>query len=110
MRVAGAAHKPSRNRNREERNEHQNRRPYPGAAAVTLALAGSAQAADDEVVIGFAIAQSGWMNAYDGPPLKGAMMAIDDINAKGGILGKQVRAVVADTKTDTVRAPRRRPR
>ena len=27
-----------------------------GAAAVTLALAGSAQAADDEVVIGFAIA------------------------------------------------------
>ena len=42
------------------------------------------------------------MNAYDGPPLKGAMMAIDDINAKGGILGKQIRAVVSDTKTDTV--------
>ncbi len=71
-------------------------------AAVTLALAGSAQAADDEVVIGFAVAESGWMNAYDGPPLKGAMMAIEDFNAKGGILGKQIRAVVSDTKTDTV--------
>ncbi len=71
-------------------------------AAVTLALAGSARAADDEVVIGFAVAESGWMNAYDGPPLKGAMMAIDDFNAKGGILGKQIKAVVSDTKTDTV--------
>lgn len=59
-------------------------------------------AAADEVTIGFAIAQSGWMSAYDGPPLNGAMMAIEDYNAEGGILGKQVRAVVADTKTDTV--------
>jgi branched-chain amino acid transport system substrate-binding protein len=73
-----------------------------GAAAVTLALAGPAGAADDEVVIGFAVAESGWMNAYDGPPLKGAMMAIEDFNAKGGILGKQIKAVVSDTKTDTV--------
>ncbi len=72
------------------------------ATAVALLLPGAAQAADNEVVIGFAIAESGWMNAYDGPPLKGAMMAIDDINAQGGILGKQVRAVVSDTKTDTV--------
>jgi branched-chain amino acid transport system substrate-binding protein len=72
------------------------------ATALTLALAGPVRAADDEVVIGFAVAESGWMNAYDGPPLKGAMMAIDDINAAGGILGKKVRAVVSDTKTDTV--------
>jgi branched-chain amino acid transport system substrate-binding protein len=70
--------------------------------AVTLALPPSAEAADDEVVIGFAIAESGWMNAYDGPPLKGAMMAIEEFNAAGGILGKQIRAVVSDTKTDTV--------
>ncbi len=70
--------------------------------AVMLAMQMPAQAADDEVVIGFAIAESGWMNAYDGPPLKGAMMAIEDFNAKGGILGKQIKAVVADTKTDTV--------
>ena len=61
-----------------------------------------AKAGEDEVVIGFAIAQSGWMDAYDGPPLVGAMMAIDDFNAEGGILGRKIRAVIADTKTDTV--------
>jgi branched-chain amino acid transport system substrate-binding protein len=70
--------------------------------AAVLAMQPTAEAADDEVVIGFAIAESGWMNAYDGPPLKGAMMAIEEFNAAGGILGKPIRAVVSDTKTDTV--------
>jgi branched-chain amino acid transport system substrate-binding protein len=72
------------------------------AAALALLLPAAAFAADDEVVIGFAVAESGWMNAYDGPPLKGALMAIEEFNAEGGILGKQIRAVVSDTKTDTV--------
>ncbi len=72
------------------------------ALAVAIAPQQPVQAADDEVVIGFAIAQSGWMDAYDGPPLVGAMMAIEDFNAEGGILGHKLRAVVADTKTDTV--------
>ena len=58
--------------------------------------------AADNVTFGFAIAKSGWMNAYDGPPLNGSMMAIEEFNAKGGILGKQIKAVVADTKTDLV--------
>lgn len=70
-------------------------------AAAVLGLGGPAMA-EDEVVLGFAIAQSGWMAAYDGPPLNGSLMAIDDFNAEGGILGMQIRAVVADTKTDTV--------
>jgi branched-chain amino acid transport system substrate-binding protein len=75
------------------------------SASIAVLLAGlavlpSAQAADDDIVIGFAIAQSGWMNAYDGPPLRGAQMAIEDINAKGGVLGKKLRAVIADTKSD----------
>jgi branched-chain amino acid transport system substrate-binding protein len=60
----------------------------------------SARAADDEIVIGFAIAQSGWMTQYDGPDSAGALLAIDDINAKGGIMGKKIRPVFADTKSD----------
>ena len=76
------------------------------ALATTVAIQNTAKAADDEVVIGFAIAESGWMNAYDGPPLIGAMMAIEEYNAQGGILGKQIRAIVADTKTDTVQGAR----
>lgn len=69
---------------------------------VAVGLQPTARADEHEVVIGFAVAQSGWMNAYDGPPLQGAMMAIEEFNAKGGILGKPIRAVVSDTKTDTV--------
>ncbi|MGH6719510.1 MAG: ABC transporter substrate-binding protein [Alphaproteobacteria bacterium] len=71
------------------------------AAAAVVGLAGAA-IAQDEVVLGFAVAQSGWMAAYDGPPLNGAVLAIEEFNAQGGILGKPIRAVVADTKTDTV--------
>jgi branched-chain amino acid transport system substrate-binding protein len=71
------------------------------AAALSTSLAQTSAAADD-VTIGFAIAQSGWMSAYDGPPLNGSKMAIEEFNAQGGILGKQIKAVVADTKTDVV--------
>ncbi len=75
---------------------------YAAALAASVGAAGTAKASDHEVVIGFAIAESGWMNAYDGPPLVGALMAIDEFNAEGGILGKPIRAVIADTKTDTI--------
>src|SRR5262245_59497915 len=75
-----------------------------GLAAFAALAAGSIRAvpAAEDVTIGFAIALSGWMNAYDGPPLNGAKMAIEEFNAKGGILGKQIKAVIADTKTDVV--------
>ena len=70
--------------------------------AAPVAHQQQAEADDHEVVIGFAIALSGWMNQYDGPPYQGSLMAIEEINEQGGILGKQIRAVVSDTKTDTV--------
>ena len=70
--------------------------------AAPLAHQQQAKADDHEVVIGFAIAFSGWMNQYDGPPYQGSLMAIEEFNAAGGILGKQIRAVTSDTKTDTV--------
>lgn len=74
-------------------------------ASVTALMAmfgwsSQSEAADDEIVIGFAIAQSGWMNAYDGPPAKAAQMAIEDFNAKGGVFGKKLRAVFSDTKSE----------
>ena len=70
------------------------------ALALYLGADSTAHADDHEVVIGFAVAQSGWMSAHDGPNVTGAMIAIDDINAKGGILGKKIRAVFSDTKSD----------
>jgi branched-chain amino acid transport system substrate-binding protein len=64
-----------------------------------VCLSSAAQAADD-IVIGFAVAQSGPVAAYDDNGTKTAQIFIDDINAKGGVLGKKLRAVFADTKSD----------
>jgi branched-chain amino acid transport system substrate-binding protein len=61
--------------------------------------AGAARAADD-IVVGFATASSGFMQAYDKPAQDAAMIRIDEINKAGGLLGRKIRVVTADTKTD----------
>lgn len=73
--------------------------------AVTAAFS-AAQASDDEIIVGFAIAESGWMSTYDGPPSRSAFIAIDDINAKGGLLGKKITVVTSDTKSDQTQGAR----
>ncbi len=54
----------------------------------------------DPIVIGDAAAKTGWMAAYDQPVLAGAQIAADEINAKGGVLGRKITFTEADTKTD----------
>jgi branched-chain amino acid transport system substrate-binding protein len=72
-----------------------------GAAAAALMLSTAAVQADDEkIVVGFATAASGFMQAYDKPAQDAAMIRIDEINKAGGLLGKQIETVTADTKTD----------
>lgn len=68
-------------------------------ASGALASAVSAQAADP-IVIGAAVARSGWMVQYDEGPLNAAELAIEEINAKGGVLGRPLSLVVSDSKTD----------
>ncbi|RBP11361.1 amino acid/amide ABC transporter substrate-binding protein (HAAT family) [Roseiarcus fermentans] len=65
-----------------------------------IVLASPTLAADDEVLIGAPTSFSGWMAAFDTSPTRAAEIAVDDINAKGGLLGKKVRLVHIDTKTD----------
>ena len=67
-----------------------------GAAA----LAAPALAQDDRIVVGFATAQSGFMQAYDEPATQAAQIRIAEINAAGGLLGRQIEIVAADTKSD----------
>ena len=69
------------------------------AAAFGTLIAQTAWAGD-EIVVGFATAQSGFMQAYDKPAQDAAMIRIDEINKAGGLLGKKIKAVFADTKTD----------
>lgn len=72
-------------------------------ACGALALAGAQQAsAADDVVIGVAAAYSGWFEAYDGEAAKMAELWIEQANAKGGLLGKPVKAITGDTKSDRV--------
>jgi branched-chain amino acid transport system substrate-binding protein len=56
--------------------------------------------AADDIVFGFSVAMSGPMAAYDDNSTKMAQVFIDDINAKGGLLGRKIKAVFADTKSD----------
>lgn len=53
-----------------------------------------------EIVIGFANAKSGWVEAYDTPARRAALIRIDEINAAGGLLGKTLKVVETDTKSD----------
>ena len=83
-----------------------NAKPIAASAAllsVALALCGAqgAFAADkDPIIIGAAIAQSGFIAAYDTDPAKAAEMAIEDLNAKGGVLGRPLKMMYRDTKSD----------
>lgn len=73
---------------------------------VGLALGSGSAVAQDKIIVGAAIGESGWIAPYDGPPLNAAKLAIEDINLQGGLLGKQLELVVADTKTDRAQGAR----
>ena len=54
----------------------------------------------DPIVIGAAVHQSDWMAAYDLPPLEGARLAVEQINANGGVLGRPLELIDGDGRTD----------
>jgi len=56
------------------------------------------------IVIGFATAESGAFAAYDIPAVQGAKLKIAEINAQGGLDGRLLKFVSADTKTDIAQA------
>jgi branched-chain amino acid transport system substrate-binding protein len=69
-------------------------------AGLVFGYGGQAKAESKEIVLGFAVALTGWMNAYDGDSTRMAKLWIDQTNAKGGLLGRKIKWVEADTKTD----------
>ena len=55
----------------------------------------------EDLVVGLATAQTGGLAPYDQPSLKGLQMAVDEINAAGGIAGKfPIKLVAKDTRSD----------
>ena len=56
----------------------------------------------EKILIGSALCQTGIQAPLDEPALRGAQLAVDELNAKGGILGKQVELINMDGKSDPV--------
>jgi len=76
------------------------------AAAMGLgALAGcSAGTSSDTIKIGVNYEQSGAVATYGTDSVKGVQMAIDAVNADGGVNGKQIELVIYDSKSDPAEA------
>ncbi|MFN8592303.1 MAG: ABC transporter substrate-binding protein [Thermomicrobiales bacterium] len=66
-----------------------------------MAPVASVAAQDDgPIIIGAPLNLTGWMAAYDTPPLEGAKLAVKEINANGGVMGRQLEIIERDGKTD----------
>ena len=57
-----------------------------------------------ELKIGFNFEKTGEVAAYGSAEQKGAQLAVDEINAAGGIDGKQIEVVDKDNKSETAEA------
>ena len=74
-------------------------------------IAGSALAAGEAVAqksirVGYPVILSGPGALIGEPSLKGAQMFVDEINAKGGVLGRKIELVIRDTKGNADEAVR----
>jgi branched-chain amino acid transport system substrate-binding protein len=71
------------------------------AMAAGLASLGPAVAqTKDPIIFGAAIAQSGFIAPYDADPARAAEIAVEEINGKGGVLGRPLKIIYSDTKSD----------
>ncbi len=72
----------------------------------TLWSAPPAQSENAPIVIGLAVAQTGFMVAADGDAANSVRLWIEEQNAKGGLLGRPLKEITVDTKTDRAEAAR----
>jgi branched-chain amino acid transport system substrate-binding protein len=81
-------------------------RHFLALAAAGAACLPYAASAADTIKIGFPIPLSGPTAVYGVPVLKGAEMAVAEINAKGGVLGKKLEILSRDSKANADEAVR----
>ena len=75
------------------------------ACATVVCIAGTAQA-QKPIRIGYPVILSGPGALIGEPSLKGAQMFVEEINAKGGVLGRKIELVIRDTKGNADEAVR----
>jgi len=77
-----------------------------GFVVLALALTGCSSSSEEAVdctepiLLGAAMAQTGFMSPFDGPALTTAQIAVDKINAAGGVNGCQLVLEAVDTETN----------
>ncbi|MGY3777965.1 ABC transporter substrate-binding protein [Isobaculum melis] len=73
--------------------------------AATLLLAGcsggKSKDSAETIKIGVNLEQSGPVSSYGNAELEGVQLAVEEINEKGGVLGKKLELVELDNKSDT---------
>ena len=65
---------------------------------IVVMVAGSATAAGKPIIIGYPTDFTGRMAPFDAPAVAAAEVRIKQINAKGGIKGRQVKLITCDTQ------------
>lgn len=74
-------------------------------ATFVLGAASVPSFAEDPIVLGVASGQTGVLQPWDLGAARGAELAVEDINAAGGVLGRQLKLVIRDTKSDPSLGP-----
>src|ERR1700734_3131100 len=75
-----------------------------GAASLATGFARPAIAASDPIRIGFLPALTGPSSSTGVAINRGTLLAVDEINAAGGIGGRQIELIVRDTQSDPTKA------
>ena len=70
------------------------------AASAFALAAGSAAVAADKPVFGLVMSFSGWFQPIDADTIAGAKLAVEEINAAGGVLGQPIEVVEFDNKSE----------
>src|SRR5262249_62411556 len=76
------------------------RRVKLAALASALALLALPALATDKPVFGLVMPFSGWFQPIDADTIAGAKLAVDEINAAGGVLGQPIELVQFDNKSE----------
>jgi branched-chain amino acid transport system substrate-binding protein len=75
-----------------------------GSGGLGASSGGGTAATSGDIVIGAAIGKTGWLGPVDGPPLAAMKLYFDQVNAAGGINGRKIKLIEADTASDQAKA------
>lgn len=71
-----------------------------GVATVASGFPAAALSADKEIKLGSVLDNSGNLDGYGKPMVMATRLAVDEINAAGGLLGRQIKLIQYDSQSD----------